>query len=125
MGVKADALVVQQKKSTGFCSMSSMANLLRFFPAIDLYFYKLASIVGKYIIDSFLRAQSRQRKKLNVYVFQLAKNGTFVGLLRFSSSILFACAASNRVNLEFKATIIEDTHLTLAGISSKVEANNL
>ena len=29
-GVRADAHVVQQKKVTGYCSMSVMANLLRF-----------------------------------------------------------------------------------------------
>ena len=54
-GVKVDAHVVQQKKSTGFSRMSVMANLLRFlvlfcgitckwvlFSIIDLYFYWLA-----------------------------------------------------------------------------------
>ena len=56
------------------------------FPTIDLYFYQLAQIVGKYIIDQFSRAQSRLRQKLNVYVFQLAKNGTLFGLFRFSLS---------------------------------------
>ena len=94
------------------------------FPTIDLYFYQLAQIVGKYIIDSCSRAQPRLRWKLNVYVFQLAKNGTPVGLLRFSLSFLFASAAINRVNLAFRTTITEDTHLTLAVISFKVEANN-
>ena len=49
--------------------------------------------------------------EVNVYVFQLAKNGTFVELLRFSPSFLFACGAINRVNLAFRTTIIEDTHL--------------
>ena len=34
------------------------------------------------------------------------------------------CAASNKENLAFKTTLIEDTHLTLIGILSKVEANN-
>ena len=57
-------------------------------------------------------------------MFQLAKSGTLVGLLRFSPPSLFACAASNQANLAFKTTIIEDTHITLAGISFKVEANN-
>ena len=38
--------------------------------------------------------------------------------------LLFACAASNRANLAFKTTIIEDTHLTLIGFLFKVEANN-
>ena len=37
---------------------------------------------------------------------------------------LFACAAINQVNLGFRATIIDDTHLTLTGIPFKVEANN-
>ena len=37
---------------------------------------------------------------------------------------LFSCAASNRTNLAFKTTMIEDTHLTLIGFLSKVEANN-
>ena len=37
---------------------------------------------------------------------------------------LFECAACNRANLAFKTTIIEDTHLTLIGISFKVEAND-
>ena len=37
---------------------------------------------------------------------------------------MFACAAINRVNLAFRTAIIEDTHLTLAVISFKVEANN-
>ena len=55
---------------------------------------------------------------------QLAKHGTVVGLLRFLSSVLCACAANNQANLAFKTTIIEDTHLTLAGILFKVEANN-
>ena len=62
--------------------------------------------------------------EVNVYVFQLAKNGTLVGLLRFSPSFLFACAAINWVNLAFRMTIIEDTHLTLAVILFKVVANN-
>ena len=53
-----------------------------------------------------------------------SKNGTLVGLLRFSPSFLFACAAFNRINLAFKTTIIEDTHLTLAVVPFKVEANN-
>ena len=57
-------------------------------------------------------------------MFQLAKHGTVVGLLQFSPSFLFACAASNRSNLAFKTTIIEDTHLTLTVILFKVEANN-
>ena len=56
-------------------------------------------------------------------MFRLAKHGTLVGLLRFSPSFLSLCAASNRANLAFKTTIIEDTHLTLAGIPLKVEAN--
>ena len=44
-------------------------------------------------------------------MFQLAKNGTLFGLVRW-------------VNLAFRMTIIEDTHLTLAVILFKVEANN-
>ena len=36
---------------------------------------------------------------------------------------LFACAASDQANLAFKTTIIEDTHLTLAGFLFKIEAN--
>ena len=52
------------------------------------------------------------------------KHGTVVGLLRFSRSFLFACAASHRANFAFKTTIIEDTHLTLIGIPFKLEANN-
>ena len=59
-------------------------------------------------------------KKLNVSVFQLKEHGTVVGLLRFSPYFLFACATS----LACKTTIIKDTHLTLMGILSKVEANN-
>ena len=58
---------------------------------------------------------------LNVYVFQLAKNGTLVGLFCFS---LYFLQAINRVNLAFRTTIIEDTHLTLTVIPFKVEANN-
>ena len=57
-------------------------------------------------------------------MFQLAKNGILVGLFSFSLSFLFACAAIIRVNLAFRTTIIEDTHLTLAVLPSKVEANN-
>ena len=52
------------------------------------------------------------------------KHGTVVGLLQFSPYFFFACAASNRATLAFKTIIIEDTHLTLIGILSKVEANN-
>ena len=62
--------------------------------------------------------------EVNVNVFQLAKNGTLVGLLRFSLSFVFACAAVNRVSLAFTTTIIEDAHLTLAVIPFKVQANN-
>ena len=58
-------------------------------------------------------------------MFQLAKNGTLFGLVRFSLYFLFACAAINQANLAFKTTIIEDTHLTLAVIPFKIEANNL
>ena len=52
-----------------------------------------------------------------------SKNDILVGLFRFSPSFLFACAASNRANLVFKTTIIEDVHLTLAGILFKVKAS--
>ena len=76
------------------------------------------------IIDSLPRAQSRPRSKLNVYEFQLAKNGTLVGRLRLSLSFLFACATINWVNSAFETTIIEDTYLTLAVIPLKVEANH-
>ena len=57
-------------------------------------------------------------------MFQLAKHGTLVGLLRFSPSFSFTCAAINRFNVAFRMTIIEDTHLTLAANLFKVEANN-
>ena len=36
----------------------------------------------------------------------------------------FSPAASSQANLAFKMTIIEDTHLALIDIPSKVEANN-
>ena len=36
---------------------------------------------------------------------------------------MFECAAVSQVNLAFRTTIIEDTHLTLAVILFKVEAN--
>ena len=55
-------------------------------------------------------------------MFQLAKHGAVVGLLWFSP--YFILCANNKANLAFKTTIIEDTHLTLAGILSKEEANN-
>ena len=57
-------------------------------------------------------------------MFQLAKKGTLGGLFRFPLSLLFACAAIIRVNSAFRMTIIKDTHLTLAVIPFKVEANN-
>ena len=57
-------------------------------------------------------------------MFQLTKNGTLFELFRLSLSFLFSCVVINRVNLAFRTTIIEDTHLTLAFISFKVEANN-
>ena len=37
---------------------------------------------------------------------------------------MFARAASNMASLALRATIIEDTHLTLEGIPFKVEANS-
>ena len=37
-----------------YCGITAKRALFR---TIDLYFYKLARIVGKYIIDSFSRAQ--------------------------------------------------------------------
>ena len=57
-------------------------------------------------------------------MLRLAKHGTVAGLLRFSPSCLLACAENIRANLAFKTTVIEDTHLTLIGIPSKIEANN-
>ena len=42
----------------------------------------------------------------------------------FLAVFLFACAAINMVNLAFKTTIIEGTHLTLTAILFTVEANN-
>ena len=57
-------------------------------------------------------------------MFQLAKNGTVVRLLRFSPLPMFACAATYRASLAFLTTIIEDTHLTLICIPFKVEVNN-
>ena len=56
--------------------------------------------------------------------FNQQKNASVVGLFRFSLSFVLACAAINRVNLAFRMTITEDTHLTLPVISFKVEANN-
>ena len=53
-----------------------------------------------------------------------SKNGTLVRLLCFSLSFLFACVAINQVDLAFRTNIIGDTHLTLAVILFKVEANN-
>ena len=50
-------------------------------------------------------------------MFQLAKTASL-------RAFLFARVAINRVNLAFRMTIIEDTHLTLAVIPFKVEANN-
>ena len=129
VGVKT----VQQKKSTGFCNGKFSAFLVLFcgitskwvlFPTIDLYIYQLTQIVRKYIIYSFLREQSRLRYKLKVYMFELAKNGPLFRLVRFSLHFLFACSAINRVNLAFRTTITEDTHLTLAVILFKIEANN-
>ena len=93
------------------------------FSTIDLYFYQLAQIVEKYIIDSFLIHDNLQQK-LNFNVFQLAKRGTLFGLLHFSLSFVFLYAATNRINLAFRTIIIEDTHLTLAVISFNVEAND-
>ena len=52
------------------------------------------------------------------------KNGTLLGLFRFSLSILFARAAINQVNLAFRTTIIKDPHLTPAVIPFNVGANN-
>ena len=42
----------------------------------------------------------------------------------FLTVFWFACTASNRVNSALRTTVIEDTHLTLAVIPFKVEANN-
>ena len=133
---KDDAHVGQQKKFTGFFSYVCNGKFAVIwvlccgitckwvlYPTIDLYLYQLAQIVGKYIIDSFLRAQSRLPQKLYVQVFQLAKTGTLFGLC-FSLCFLFACAAINRVNLAFRTIIIEDTHLTLAVIPFKIVAND-
>ena len=47
-----------------------------------------------------------------MFVFQLKKNGTFIGLFCLRTPQLIG------------TTIIEDTHLTLAVIPFKVEANN-
>ena len=116
-----DSFQCNKKQNQLFCGITCKWVL---FPIIDLYFYQLAQIVGKYIIDSFLRAQSRLRQKLNVYVFQLAKKPHSLQTFCFSLCFLFACAAINRVNLAFRTTIIKDTHLTLAVISFKVKANN-
>ena len=57
--------------------------------------------------------------------FNYQKNSTLLGLLCFSLSFLFACAAINRVSLAFRTTIIEDAHLTPAVIPFKVEATTL
>ena len=54
----------------------------------------------------------------------ISKNGTLVGLLRLARTFLFACVVTNRANLAFRMTVIEDTHLTLAVIPFNVEANN-
>ena len=61
------------------------------FPTIDLYFYQLTQIVGKYIIDSLPCAQSRQRQKFNVLVFHLAKTALSSGF--FVSHRLFCSRA--------------------------------
>ena len=66
----------------------------------------------------FIVSTSKKR-----YSLQTTELTLCFGLFRFSLSFVFACAAIDQVNLAFK-TIIEDTHLTLAGIHFKVEANN-
>ena len=58
------------------------------------------------------------------YVFQLAKKALSLGFFVSHFLFLFTSAAINRVNLAFRTTIIEDTHLALAVIPLKVKANN-
>ena len=55
--------------------------------------------------------------------FNQQKSALF-GFFRLSLSFLFARATINQVNLAFRTTIREDTHLTLAVIPFKVEAKN-
>ena len=57
-------------------------------------------------------------------MFLTSKTRHFCRAFLFLIIFLFACAAINQANLALKTTIIEDTHLTLAGIPFKVEANN-
>ena len=92
------------------------------FSTIDFVF--LLACIYRLKVYNRLVSACTVKTAIEVYVFQLAKNGTVVGFLRFSLSFLFACAAINRVNVAFRMTIIEDTHLTLAAIPFKVEANN-
>ena len=94
------------------------------FPTIDLYFYQLAQIEGKYINRLVFACTVKTAIEVECLCVSTSKNQHFFGLFRFSVSFLFACAPINRVNLVFRATIIEDTHLTLAIIAFKVEANN-
>ena len=53
-----------------------------------------------------------------------SKKRHFCRASSFLTVFLFACAVINRDNSAFRTTIIGDTHLTLAVIAFKVEANN-
>ena len=86
------------------------------FPTIDLYFYQLSQIVFACTVNTAIKV-----KRQCVSARKTRHRS-------WTSSVLavfwFACAASNRANLAFKTTIIENTHLALIGFLSKVEANN-
>ena len=56
--------------------------------------------------------------------FSTSKKQHFCRASSFLTVFLFACAATNRGNLAFRTTIIEDIHLTIAAILFKVELNN-
>ena len=88
------------------------------------FIFLLACIDRWKVYNRHVHSEDCNKSWTSVCFDRLAKHGTVVGLLRFLSSVLFACAANNQANLAFKTTIIEDTHLTLAGILFKVEANN-
>ena len=75
----------------------------------------------------FLLACIDRWKVYNRLVFACTVNtvqNTALLLGFFGSHRFFVCMRRKRTNLTFKTTIIEDTHLTLASIPFKVEANN-
>ena len=106
-----------------FCRMSVLTCTRVLFPTIDIF---ILACIDSWKVYNWLISACTVKTAIEVKCLCVLTSNTWHSCRAFSVLIVFlsARAASDRFNLAFRTTIIEDTHLTLAVIPFKVKVNN-